>query len=125
MKAELARLDGWPTQEGAVGDADEMHEALRVIDPGTGATVAELVDDGKQLLSSAWSPVAGDDRLAVVHERRGIPQPALWDPVTGGMATARNARRSGGNVILFPVHTLPSHTMAIPLGPALMIRPQH
>ena len=62
---------------------DEMHEALRVIDPRSGATVAELVDDGKQLLTSAWSPVVGDRRLAVVHERRGIPQPALWDPVTG------------------------------------------
>ena len=62
---------------------DEMHEALRVIDPRTGATVADLVDDGKQLVSSAWSPIAGDRRLAVVHERSGIPQPAIWDPVTG------------------------------------------
>ena len=62
---------------------DEIHEALRVIDPRTGATVADLVDDGKQLLSSAWSPVVGDRRLAVVHERSGIPQPALWDPITG------------------------------------------
>ena len=62
---------------------DEMHEALRVIDPRTGATVADLVDEGNQLLSSAWSPIVGDRRLAVVHERNGIPQPALWDPVTG------------------------------------------
>jgi len=64
-------------------DGDEMHEALRVIDPRTGATVADLVDDGKQLVSSAWSPIAGDRRLAIVHERSGIPQAALWDPVTG------------------------------------------
>jgi dipeptidyl aminopeptidase/acylaminoacyl peptidase len=64
---------------------DEIHEALRVIDPRTGATVADLVDDGKQLLSSAWSPVVGDRRLAVVHERSGIPQPALWDPITGAV----------------------------------------
>ena len=62
---------------------DEMHEALRVIDRRTGATVADLVDEGKQLLSSAWSPIVGDRRLAVVHERSGIPQPALWDPITG------------------------------------------
>jgi dipeptidyl aminopeptidase/acylaminoacyl peptidase len=62
---------------------DEIHEALRVIDPRTGATVADLVDEGKQLLSSAWSPTPGDRRLAVVHERSGVPQPALWDPVTG------------------------------------------
>ena len=62
---------------------DEMHEALRVIDPRTGGTVADLVDEGKQLASAAWSPIAGDRRLAVVHERGGIPQPAIWDPVTG------------------------------------------
>ncbi|HEV2951284.1 MAG TPA: S9 family peptidase, partial [Actinomycetota bacterium] len=62
---------------------DEMHEALRVIDPRTGATVADLVDQGKQIASSAWSPIVGDRRLAVVHERNGIPQPALWDTVTG------------------------------------------
>jgi dipeptidyl aminopeptidase/acylaminoacyl peptidase len=62
---------------------DEIHEALRVIDPRTGATVADLIDEGKQLASSAWSPIVGDRRLAVVHERSGIPQPALWDPVTG------------------------------------------
>ncbi len=62
---------------------DEMHEALRVIDPRTGGTVADLVDEGKQLASAAWSPIVGDRRLAVVHERGGIPQPAIWDPVTG------------------------------------------
>ncbi|MGH3369837.1 MAG: TolB family protein, partial [Nocardioidaceae bacterium] len=62
---------------------DEIHEALRVIDSRTGATVADLVDQGKHIASSAWSPLVGDRRLAVVHERSGIPQPALWDPVTG------------------------------------------
>jgi dipeptidyl aminopeptidase/acylaminoacyl peptidase len=62
---------------------DEIHEALRVIDPRTGATVADLVDEGKQLLSSAWSPVAGDLRLAVLHERAGVPRPALWSPTSG------------------------------------------
>lgn len=62
---------------------DEIHEALRVIRPGTGATVADLVDEGRNLLAYAWSPIAGDGRLAIVHERSGIPQPALWDPVTG------------------------------------------
>jgi dipeptidyl aminopeptidase/acylaminoacyl peptidase len=63
---------------------DEIHEALRVIDPLTAATVAELVDDGLSLTSSAWSPIPGDGRLAIVHERGGIPQPALWEPATGG-----------------------------------------
>jgi dienelactone hydrolase len=63
---------------------DEIHEALRVIDPLTAATVADLVDEGMSLSSSAWSPIPGDGRLAIVHERRGIPQPALWEPATGG-----------------------------------------
>jgi dipeptidyl aminopeptidase/acylaminoacyl peptidase len=62
---------------------DEIHEALRVIDPRTGAVVDELVDDGMSLMSSAWSPVAGDGRLAIVHEREGIPKPALWEPGSG------------------------------------------
>jgi dienelactone hydrolase len=62
---------------------DEIHEALRVIDPLTGATVADLVDEQLSLLSSAWSPIPGDGRLAIVHERGGIPQPALWEPATG------------------------------------------
>jgi acetyl esterase/lipase len=61
---------------------DEIHEALRVIDPLTAATVEELVDDGLSLASSAWSPIPGDGRLAIVHERGGIPQPALWEPAT-------------------------------------------
>ena len=63
---------------------DEIHEALRVIDPRTGAVVADLVDDGMSLSSSAWSPVAGDGRLAIVHERDGIPRPAIWEPGSGG-----------------------------------------
>ena len=62
---------------------DEIHEALRVIDPLTGATVADLVDEQLSLLSSAWSPIPGDGRLAIVHERHGIPQPAVWEPATG------------------------------------------
>ena len=62
---------------------DEIHEALRVLDPRTGAVVADLVDDGRSLASCAWSPIAGDRRLAVVHERDGIPRPALWEPTTG------------------------------------------
>jgi acetyl esterase/lipase len=62
---------------------DEIREALRVIDPATGAVVADLVDVGMSLASSAWSPIPGDGRLAIVHERGGIPQPALWEPSTG------------------------------------------
>jgi dipeptidyl aminopeptidase/acylaminoacyl peptidase len=62
---------------------DEIHEALRVLDPRTGGVVADLVHDGKQLASSAWSPVVGDPRLAVAHELHGISRPALWNTVSG------------------------------------------
>jgi dipeptidyl aminopeptidase/acylaminoacyl peptidase len=62
---------------------DQLHPALRVIDPRTGAVVSEMLDTGKALRAVAWSPRAGDQRLAVVHERSGTEAPALWDPTTG------------------------------------------
>jgi dipeptidyl aminopeptidase/acylaminoacyl peptidase len=58
---------------------DPLHPALRVIDPGTGETVAEQLDEKMTLFAAAWSPVAGDQRLAIVHEREGDGRPALWD----------------------------------------------
>ena len=62
---------------------DMLHPALRVIDPRTAALVADLRDEGKSLSTAAWSPVAGDGRLAVIHERRGEPNTAIWEPATG------------------------------------------
>ncbi|MFN8233626.1 MAG: prolyl oligopeptidase family serine peptidase [Actinomycetota bacterium] len=62
---------------------DMMHPWLRAVDPRTGATIAELKDDGKALHAAAWSPVAGDGRLVVIHERRGEEAPAIWEPATG------------------------------------------
>jgi dipeptidyl aminopeptidase/acylaminoacyl peptidase len=62
---------------------DMLHPALRVIDPRTAAVVADLRDDGKSLSTAAWSPVAGDGRLAVIHERQGEPVTAIWEPATG------------------------------------------
>lgn len=63
---------------------DLMHPALRVIDARTGQVVGERLDEGKSLLSAAWSPIAGDQRLAVSHERSGEEAPAIWDLATGG-----------------------------------------
>ena len=63
---------------------DMLHPALRVIDPRTAALVADLGDEGKSLATAAWSPVAGDGRLAVIHERTGEPATAIWEPATGG-----------------------------------------
>jgi dipeptidyl aminopeptidase/acylaminoacyl peptidase len=64
---------------------DLLHPALRVVDAATGATVAELRDDGKALAAFAWSPIPGDRRLAIGHERRGERAPAIWDVATGAV----------------------------------------
>jgi dipeptidyl aminopeptidase/acylaminoacyl peptidase len=62
---------------------DLIHPALRVIDPRTGATLGEQFDEGMSLSASCWSPVAGDQRLAILHEREGNERPAIWDLRTG------------------------------------------
>jgi len=62
---------------------DLIHSALRVIDVRTGATVGEQLDEGLALSAWCWSPVAGDQRLAIVHEREGEERPAIWDLATG------------------------------------------
>ena len=62
---------------------DLIHAALRIVDARTGDVVGELHDEGKEVLAFAWSPVPGDDRLAIGHERRGERAPAIWNPRTG------------------------------------------
>ena len=62
---------------------DLIHSALRVLDARTGAVVADLEDEARELVAFAWSPVPGDDRLAIGHERRGERAPAIWEPRTG------------------------------------------
>jgi dipeptidyl aminopeptidase/acylaminoacyl peptidase len=62
---------------------DLLHPALRVLDARTGAVVADLRDDGLALAALAWSPIPGDQRLAIGHERRGERQPAIWDARSG------------------------------------------
>jgi dipeptidyl aminopeptidase/acylaminoacyl peptidase len=62
---------------------DLIHAALRVLDAQTGEAVADLEDPGMELLAFAWSPVPGDERLAIGHERRGERVPAIWEPRTG------------------------------------------
>lgn len=61
---------------------DMLHPALRVIDARTAAVLADLRDEGKSLSAAAWSPVAGDGRLAVIHERPGEEVTAIWEPLT-------------------------------------------
>jgi dipeptidyl aminopeptidase/acylaminoacyl peptidase len=62
---------------------DLIHPALRVIDPRSGTSVGEQVDPGLSLAAKCWSPVAGDQRLALDHEREGETRPATWDLSTG------------------------------------------
>jgi dipeptidyl aminopeptidase/acylaminoacyl peptidase len=68
---------------------DLIHQALRVIDARTGETVADLRDVGQALNASAWSPIPGDQRLAIGHERRGERAPAIWDIGTGKVTDLR------------------------------------
>jgi dipeptidyl aminopeptidase/acylaminoacyl peptidase len=58
---------------------DNRHTALRVLDT-TGATVADKWDGkGKGLDAIAFSPVEGDGRLLVLHERHGREELLIWD----------------------------------------------
>ncbi|MQA93879.1 MAG: prolyl oligopeptidase family serine peptidase [Streptosporangiales bacterium] len=62
---------------------DSRHMALRVLRTD-GSVVADLWDGpGKGLDGIDFAPVDGDQRLLVLHERRGRPEPLLWDPVGG------------------------------------------
>jgi len=63
---------------------DSRHPALRVVAVADGSTVADLDDGpGKGLHPAGFSPLLGDQRLLVVHERQGAPALLIWDPVAG------------------------------------------
>lgn len=62
---------------------DLMHPALRVFDPRSGEVLGEQLDEGMALSAAAWSPVPGDQRLVILHEREGEERPAMWDLATG------------------------------------------
>lgn len=63
---------------------DSRHPALRVVRVADGSTVADLADGpGKGLEVLEFSPMPGDARLLVRHEREGRGGLLLWDPLTG------------------------------------------
>jgi protease II len=63
---------------------DNRHPALRVLSVSDASTVAEKWDGkGKGLDAVGFSPVHGDQRLLVVHERRGRDELLIWDVVAG------------------------------------------
>jgi acetyl esterase/lipase len=64
---------------------DSRHVALRVLDR-SGRAVADLWDGpGMDLEAGPWSPVAGDQRVVVLHERTGATRPAIWAPEAGSV----------------------------------------
>ena len=74
---------------------DLIHPALLVIDARTGAVAGEQLDEGMSLRSVCWSPVAGDQRIAIVHEREGDERPAIWDVGRGERTDLRLDVRGG------------------------------
>jgi dipeptidyl aminopeptidase/acylaminoacyl peptidase len=55
------------------------HPSLRIVDPRTGEVVGDRGDGTSSVLATAWSPISGDRRLAVVHEPRDRLTAAIWD----------------------------------------------
>lgn len=63
---------------------DNRHPALRVLSVADGSTVAEKWDGpGKGLDAVGFSPVPGDQRLLVLHERHGREELLVWDVAAG------------------------------------------
>jgi len=59
---------------------DSRHPALRVLSTDGFTTVADKWDgEGKGLGALEYSPVEGDQRLLVLHERRGREELLIWD----------------------------------------------
>jgi dipeptidyl aminopeptidase/acylaminoacyl peptidase len=59
---------------------DDVRRALRVVDVRSAETVGDQWDGvGRGLVAMAWSPVEGDSRLALRHERQDRERPAIWD----------------------------------------------
>ncbi len=66
---------------------DTLHPALRVVDAVTGEPVAQLWDgEGNSVAPAGWSPVSGDQRLAILADRSGRMRPEVWNLTTGERA---------------------------------------
>jgi len=63
-------------------NGDILHFGLGILDAQTGQQIAELENPGLTMKVASWSPVLGDQRLAVIHERDGIERPAIWHVLT-------------------------------------------
>lgn len=63
-------------------EGDMLHFGLRVLDAPAGHVHGALRDEGLNVRVASWSPVSGDQRLALIHERDGIDRPSVWHPLT-------------------------------------------
>ena len=58
---------------------DARNRAIRILDLA-GTTVADVWDGpGRGLKATRWSPVAGDQRLLIGHEREGVWRPLIFE----------------------------------------------
>jgi dipeptidyl aminopeptidase/acylaminoacyl peptidase len=62
---------------------DVLHPSLRVVDPRTGGTVGQRGDGTSSVHATAWSPVPGDQRLAVTQDDRDRQRIGVWDLASG------------------------------------------
>lgn len=63
---------------------DNLHPALRAIDADTHQPLGDLWDGpGYGVHAAGFSPVHGDERTALLHERAGVLRPAIWNPRSG------------------------------------------
>jgi dipeptidyl aminopeptidase/acylaminoacyl peptidase len=78
--ADLAGLsaDGSLVALSHADHGNVTHPALRIVEP-SGAVVAERGDGTAAVMATAWSPVPGDQRLAVTHEPEDRQRVAIWD----------------------------------------------
>jgi len=115
---------------------DSRHAALRVVRVADGSTVADLWDGpGKGLDPLGFSPVLGDPRMLVLHERRGRGELLIWDVESGaqtevnlglpGEISDAQWYREGGAVLVAVDHEArtrlfkvePDTMAATPVGP--------
>ena len=80
---------------------DSRHPAVRVVRTADGSAVAEKSDGpGRGLTPLAFAPVPGDQRLLLLHERRGREELLVWDVAAGTETETRDrpARRARGRL---------------------------
>jgi dipeptidyl aminopeptidase/acylaminoacyl peptidase len=65
---------------------DIAHPELRIVDVGSRATVATLLDVGRVVDPIAWSPIPGDGRLLVIRETADRRRAWLWDLPAGALS---------------------------------------